>query len=85
MEPGSVTGSKLKQELDSWRNYSQALHNEDKEIFQRMISRLFPAYSDAIENSGRGYTAEALLFSLIISQQKTIDLLSKRLARLTEN
>ena len=85
MEPGSVTGSKLKQELDSWRKYSQALYNEDKEIFQRMISRLFPAYSDAIENSGRGYTTEALLLSLIISQQKTIDLLSKRLARLTEN
>ncbi len=75
--------SKFKYEIDSWRSFSQSLRLEDRETFRQMMSKVF-GYADAIENSGRGYTTEALLISLILSQHKTIIWLSKQIEKFKE-
>jgi len=41
-------------------------------------------YSEAIENSARGYTTESLLVSLILVQQKRINWLSRQISLLKE-
>lgn len=68
----------LKKELDSWRTYANELYNEDKTVFRDMMARIWPSYAEAIEKSGRGYTTEALLISILLSQQKTINWLLNR-------
>jgi len=78
------TVSKFKQEADSWRSFSQSLRYEDRETFRQMMTKVWK-YSEAIENSGRGYTTEALLLSLILSQHKTIVWLSKQIEKLKES
>ncbi|MGH2639231.1 MAG: hypothetical protein ACRDF4_08145 [Rhabdochlamydiaceae bacterium] len=86
METGiSTSYPKLKKELDSWRKYSNQLYNEDIDLFKDMISRIWPSYAEAIEKSDRGYATEALLISLILSQQKTINWLLNRIKRNEES
>ncbi len=76
--------SKLKRELDSWKKYSDELYNEDRDTFRQMVEKLWPSYAEAIEKSGRGYTTEALLISMILSQQRTIDWLARSVEKLKQ-
>ncbi len=80
---GRKTESKFKQEVDSWRSFVQSLRYEDRELFKQMMTKIY-AYADAIEASGRGYTTEAVLISLLLSQHKTIIWLSKQLEKFEE-
>lgn len=82
MESGYETFPRLKRELDSWRKYSDELYNEDRDVFKQLVEKLWPLYVQAIERSGRGYTTEALLVSIILSQQRTIDWLSRSVEKL---
>ena len=83
MEPRQES-SKLKRELDSWKKYSDELYNEDRDTFRQMVEKLWPSYAEAIEKSGRGYTTEALLISVILSQQRTIDWLARSVDKLKQ-
>ncbi len=76
---------KLKEELDSWRAFTHSLREEDRNTYKEMIAKILSRYSEAIENSARGYTTESLLVSLILVQQKRIDWLSKQVSLLKEN
>ena len=82
MESRPEAFPRLKLELDSWKNYSDELYNEDRDEFRQMVEKLWPSYARAIEKSGRGYTTEALLISILLSQQRTIDWLSRSVEKL---
>lgn len=76
--------SKLKREVDSWRPFAEALREEDRVIFREMLNSVSASYSEAIERAERGYDTEALLMSIIMYQQKTINWLTVLLKR-TQN
>lgn len=84
MESGPEAFPRLKVELDSWKSYSDELYNEDRDAFKQMVEKLWQPYAQAIEKSGRGYTTEALLISILLSQQRTIDWLSRSVERLKQ-
>jgi len=71
---------KLKKELDSWRPFIYSLREPDREAYRRMISKIM-RHAEAIEKSGRGYTAESLLMAVILSNQKTINYLEHVIER----
>ena len=76
---------KLKEELDSWRAFAHSLREEDRNTYKEMIAEILSRYSEAIENSARGYTTESLLVSLILKQQKKINWLSRQVSLLRES
>ena len=69
---------KLKEEIDSWALFVEALRLEDRELFKSMVQKTWN-YSDAVEICKDEYTTEALLLSILISQQKTINWLTSQL------
>ena len=69
--------AKLVDEAESWRSFAEALRSEDRQLLRQMLEKIW-AYKDAVENCKEGYETEAFLLSLLISQQKTIDLLEKK-------
>ena len=83
-KPGYFSSSKLKKEFDSWRPFAQALRFEDRVIFNEMLNRVASSYAEAVESSGRGYDTEAVLMSTLLSQQKTIDWLTRVIEGLKE-
>lgn len=74
--------SKLREEIDTWSTFANSLRQRDRGVFKDMIAKVWE-YEEAIENSERESTTEALLMSLILSQQKTIRWLSNQ--RLNRN
>ena len=82
-KPASV-GRRLKKEIDSWRPYAEALRKEDREIFREMLNSVAASYGEAIDLADRGYDAEAVMMSILLKQQKTINWLSNFLKRLKE-
>jgi hypothetical protein len=75
------TPSKFMQELGTWRSFSYSLRKEDREVFNELVKNA-SRYADAVENSGRGYATEAFLVSLILSQRRMIQWLSKQIEKL---
>jgi hypothetical protein len=78
----SRVSQRLKEEIDSWRPYAVALRHEDREIFRDMMNAVSTSYSAAIAQAERGYDTEALMISILLSQQKTIKWLSNLLEKL---
>ncbi len=70
---------KLREELESWRPFWASLRKEDQDVFKRALVSTWD-YADAIENySYAGMSAtEALQFSIILAQQKTLDRISEQ-------
>jgi hypothetical protein len=75
---------RLKQEIDSWRPYAEALRQEDREVFREMMNDISAGYREAIDMAERGYDTEALMMSILLRQQKTIIWLSALAKRLQE-
>lgn len=67
---------RLKEEIDSWRPYAEALRQEDREVFRDMLNDVAASYNLAIEQAERGYDTEAVMMSILLNQQKTIAWLS---------
>ena len=61
----------LRQELNSWKGFVEALKNEDKEIAHEMMERCMK-YVEAIEQSGKEYLTEPFFLSILLDQQKKI-------------
>lgn len=74
--------TRLKEELDSWRPYAEALRQEDREVFKDTMNAVSASYSEAIQLAERGYDTESLLMSIVLGQQKTINWLSSLARRL---
>lgn len=81
--PQSVS-RRLKEEIDSWRPYAEALRQEDREVFRDMLNGVGASYSEAVDRAERGYDTEAVMMSILLSQQKTINWLSNFLKRMRE-
>jgi hypothetical protein len=70
--------SKFMQEVESWRSFSYSLRKEDRDAFNDLVQNISSRYADAIDKSGRGYTTEAFLVSLILFQHRRILWLSRQ-------
>ena len=79
-----AVSQRLKQEVDSWRPYAEALRNEDREVFREMMNDVARAYGEAVELAERGYDTEAVMMSILLSQQKMINSLSNLARRIRE-
>jgi hypothetical protein len=75
---------RLKQEIDSWRPYAEALRQDDRELFRDMMNEISSGYREAIDMAERGYDTEALMMSILLKQQKTINWLANLARRLQE-
>ena len=75
---------RLKEEIDSWRPYAEALRQEDREVFREMMNGAAASYNLAIERAERGYDTEAVMMSILLNQQKTIEWLSGLARRLQQ-
>ena len=67
---------RLKEEIDSWRPYAEALRKEDREVFREMLNDVAASFNQAVERAERGYDTEAVMMSILLNQQKTIAWLS---------
>ncbi|HET6726929.1 MAG TPA: hypothetical protein VFH19_02760 [Nitrososphaeraceae archaeon] len=64
----------LAQEVESWRGFADALREEDRELFLRMLDECYQ-YIHSINSKGEYFSSESLLMSLVFVQHKIIDLL----------
>ena len=67
---------------EQWREYANALRQEDKEAFLTMIEKCY-AHAAAINAKGEPFPNETLLLSLVFSQYKMINWLVPKLAQLS--
>jgi len=82
--PGKVA-RRLKDEIDSWRPYADALRLEDREVFREMLNSVTASYTEAIDRAERGYDTESVMMSILLNQQKTIRWLAGTLKRMKED
>lgn len=61
----------LRQEIESWRGFADALREEDREPFLSMLEQCYQ-YVDSINSKGEYYSTESLLMSLLFVQHKII-------------
>src|SRR5208283_6184579 len=83
-ESPETIARRLKEEIDSWRPYADALRQEDREVFREMMNSVAASYNQAIDRAERGYDTEAVIMSILLNQQKTISWLSSLLKRMRE-
>jgi hypothetical protein len=65
----------LTQEIDSWSNYEYALREENKLLFNKMLSECKENedYIKAASSKDEYFSAESLFMVLILQQQKMIN------------
>jgi hypothetical protein len=61
----------LRQEIESWKGFADALREEDREPFLSMLEQCYQ-YVDSINSKGEYYSTESLLMSLLFVQHKII-------------
>jgi hypothetical protein len=68
----------LAQELESWRGFADALREEDRTLFLRMLDECYQ-FIDSINSKGEYFSTESLLMCLVFVQHKIINwLISKK-------
>lgn len=77
-------GGKLEEEIESWKGFPWALRKEDRELWDAMIQRVRENYRGAVEQSGKDLTVDPFLMSLLVDQQKLIELLQSEIKALKE-
>jgi len=75
---------RLRREIDSWRPFVEALRQDDREVFRDMMNEISSGYMEAIDKAERGYDTEALMMSILLKQQKTINWLANLARHLQE-
>ena len=81
-ESPETVARRLKEEIDSWRPYAEALRQEDREMFREMMNSVAASYNQVIERAERGYDTETVIMSILLNQQKTISWLSQVVQKL---
>lgn len=72
--PDLFGNSKLRDELDAWQGFIAALSPDDRAALEKAIGNAATQYGDLfVETAPRGHETEALLLSILISQQKKIE------------
>jgi len=69
----------LNKEIESWKGFEYALREENKTLFNKMLSNK-EAYADCMSSRGENFSTEVLFMILIYEQQKIINELITRLA-----
>lgn len=67
----------LTQEIESWRGFADALREEDRLFFLRMLNECY-RYTNSINSKGEYFSTESLLMSLVFVQHKIINWLINR-------
>ncbi|HEY7228700.1 MAG TPA: hypothetical protein VH481_11330 [Nitrososphaeraceae archaeon] len=62
----------LAQELESWRGFADALREEDRTLFLRMLDECYQ-FINSINSKGEYFSTESLLMSLVFVQHKIIN------------
>ena len=61
----------LRQELDSWRPFVEALRFEDRQVAREMMERC-TRYVEAIEASGKEYLTEPFFLTVLLAHERQI-------------
>jgi hypothetical protein len=74
----------LTKEIESWKGFEYALREENRILFDKMLSECQENqdYVRAANSKGESYTAESLFMALIFQQQKMISQLIAKLSSL---
>jgi hypothetical protein len=67
-----LSSSPLEEEIESWKGFPWALRKEDLELWNAMIKEVRVEFSDAVEQSGKGFTTDPFFMALLLVQQKII-------------
>lgn len=68
----------LEEEIHRWKSYEKALRSEDKEAFDALMDAC-RSYASAGSNATQPILFEPMILSILLSQQKKIIRLEKRL------
>jgi hypothetical protein len=71
----------LRQELESWRPFVEALRLEDRRLAREMMESCW-RYVEAIEQSGKDYTTEPFFLTVLLIQERRIRGFEAELERL---
>ena len=69
----------LDKEIEAWKGFEYALREENKTLFNKMLSNKGEC-ADCMSSRGENFSTEALFMILIYEQQKMINELITRLA-----
>ena len=72
----------LTKEIESWKGFEYALREENRLLFNKMLSECEENkdYVRAASSKGQSFAAESLFLALILQQQKMISQLIAKLA-----
>jgi hypothetical protein len=72
----------LTREIESWKGFEYALREENRLLFNKMLSECGENkdYVRAASSKGQSFAAESLFLALILQQQKMISQLIAKLA-----
>jgi hypothetical protein len=74
------SGGILDKEIKSWKGFEYALREENRILFNKMLSNK-EEYADCMSAKGENFSTEVLFMILIYEQQKMINQLITRLER----
>ena len=71
----------LTKEIESWKGFANNLSSkEDRELFEKMLNDCYK-YAAAANAKGQSFPTESLIMTLLLSQHKMIDWLSKQISK----
>ena len=71
----------LTKEIESWKGFANSLSSkEDRELFTDMLNDCYK-YAAAINAKGESLPSEPLIMTLLLSQHKMTDWLTKRILK----
>lgn len=74
----------LEHEIESWKDYKRALRPEDQKNFNKLMN-FARIHADAGSMSARPMLSELLFMSIVLEQEKKIELLEKRIQELEDH
>jgi hypothetical protein len=66
-----VTIRLLKEELDSWRPFVEALRFEDRQVAREMMESCW-RYVEAVEQSGKEFLTEPFFLTVLLAQERRL-------------
>lgn len=73
----------LKDEVESWKPFLEALRTEDREVARSLMERCW-RFADAIESSKKTYLVEPLFLAILLDQEERIVWLESEMRKLRE-
>ena len=70
----------LTKEIESWKGFADSLRKDDRNLFIKMLDDCFK-YATAINAKGEPFPTESLLMTLLLLQQKIVDLLIIKISK----